>query len=364
MTFDEVIGQSDIKERLLQMVHENRVPHAMLFCGPNGCGKMALATAFGCHLLGNGPMLKKLQHPDLHFTYPTIKLPSMGEHQPVSSDFATEWNDMILRSPYFSMDQWMTAMGANNQQAIITGAESDELSRILSLKSSQGGYKVSIIWLPERMNQTSANKLLKLLEEPPQQTVFIMVSEAPEQLLDTIRSRTQRIDIRRIATEDIQQALITQRGLEEEDARRVARLANGNWLNAINTLDAANEERQFLDFFIMLMRLAYTRNVKELKKWSESMAAQGREKQKRMLTYFSQQVRENFIRNFGIPELNYMTQEEEDFSKKFSRFINEANVIEISELMAKAIRDIGQNANSKVVFFDLALQMIILLIKK
>ena len=364
MTFDEVIGQSDIKERLLQMVHENRVPHAMLFCGPNGCGKMALATAFGCHLLGNGPMLKKLQHPDLHFTYPTIKLPSMGEHQPVSSDFATEWNDMILRSPYFSMDQWMTAMGAANQQAIITGAESDELSRKLSLKSSQGGYKVSIIWLPERMNQTSANKLLKLLEEPPQQTVFIMVSEAPEQLLDTIRSRTQRIDIRRIATEDIQQALITQRGLEEEDARRVARLANGNWLNAINTLDAANEERQFLDFFIMLMRLAYTRNVKELKKWSENMAAQGREKQKRMLTYFSQQVRENFIRNFGIPELNYMTQEEEDFSKKFSRFINEANVIEISELMAKAIRDIGQNANSKVVFFDLALQMIILLIKK
>ena len=346
------------------MVHENRVPHAMLFCGPNGCGKMALATAFGCHLLGNGPMLKKLQHPDLHFTYPTIKLPSMGEHQPVSSDFATEWNDMILRSPYFTMDQWMTAMGAANQQAIITGAESDELSRKLSLKSSQGGYKVSIIWLPERMNQTSANKLLKLLEEPPQQTVFIMVSEAQEQLLDTIRSRTQRIDIRRIATEDIQQALITQRGLEEEDARRVARLANGNWLNAINTLDAANEERQFLDFFIMLMRLAYTRNVKELKKWSESMAAQGREKQKRMLTYFSQQVRENFIRNFGIPELIYMTQEEEDFSKKFSRFINEANVIEISELMAKAIRDIGQNANSKVVFFDLALQMIILLIKK
>ena len=161
------------------MVHENRVPHAMLFCGPNGCGKMALATAFGCHLLGNGPMLKKLQHPDLHFTYPTIKLPSMGEHQPVSSDFATEWNDMILRSPYFTMDQWMTAMGAANQQAIITGAESDELSRKLSLKSSQGGYKVSIIWLPERMNQTSANKLLKLLEEPPQQTVFIMVSEAP-----------------------------------------------------------------------------------------------------------------------------------------------------------------------------------------
>ena len=191
-----------------------------------------------------------------------------------------------------------------------------------------------------------------------------MVSEAPEQLIDTIRSRTQRIDVRRIENDAIMQALVKRRGLEEEDARRIARLANGNWQNAISMLDAANENNQFLDYYKLLMRLAYTRNIKDLKKWSENIAALGREKQKRMLSYFNRQVRENFMNNFGIEELNYMTLEESEFSKKFSRFINEANVIEISELLTKAERDIGQNANAKVVFFDLALQMVVLLIRK
>ncbi len=369
-----VIGQEEVKQRLLQMVREERVPHALMLCGPAGCGKMALALTMATELLstGNGQqaantqaMLQSMQHPDLHFTYPTIKLPSMGsEHQPVSSDFATEWRELLMKSPYFSMDEWMTAMGAANQQAIITGAESDELSRKLSLKSSQGGYKVSIIWLPERMNLTSANKLLKLLEEPPHQTVFIMLCEDPEKLLDTIRSRTQRIDVRRISTDAIEEALVQQRGLDEETAHRVARVSNGSWLRAIEALSMGNENRMFLDMFIMLMRLAFTRNLKELKRWSESVGGYGREKQKRMLTYFMQQVRENFMYNFHVPELSYMTQDEEEFSKKFARFINEANVVEITELLDRALRDIGQNANAKVVFFELALQMIILLRKQ
>ena len=369
-----VIGLEEVKQRLLQMVREERVPHALMLCGPAGCGKMALALTMATELLstGNGQqaantqaMLQSMQHPDLHFTYPTIKLPSMGsEHQPVSSDFATEWRELLMKSPYFSMDEWMTAMGAANQQAIITGAESDELSRKLSLKSSQGGYKVSIIWLPERMNLTSANKLLKLLEEPPHQTVFIMLCEEPEKLLDTIRSRTQRIDVRRISTDAIEEALVQQRGLDEETAHRVARVSNGSWLRAIEALSMGNENRMFLDMFIMLMRLAFIRNLKELKRWSESVGGYGREKQKRMLTYFMQQVRENFMYNFHVPELSYMTQDEEEFSKKFARFINEANVVEITELLDRALRDIGQNANAKVVFFELALQMIILLRKQ
>ncbi|MBQ7471890.1 MAG: DNA polymerase III subunit delta [Prevotella sp.] len=374
MTFDEVIGQEEVKQRLLQMVREERVPHALMLCGSAGCGKMALALAMASELLSIGSaqqsantqaMLQSMQHPDLHFTYPTIKLPSMGsEHQPVSSDFATEWRELLMKSPYFSMDDWMTAMGAANQQAIITGAESDELARQLSLKSSQGGYKVSIIWLPERMNLTSANKLLKLLEEPPRQTVFIMLCEEPECLLETIRSRTQRIDVHRISTEAVEKALVQRRGLDEETAHRVARVANGSWLQAIETLSMGNENRGFLDMFIMLMRLAYSRNIKELKRWSETVGGYGREKQKRMLTYFMQQVRENFMSNFDVPDLNYMTQDEEEFSKKFGRFINEANIIDITELMDKAQRDIAQNANSKVVFFELALQMIILLRQK
>ena len=287
-----------------------------------------------------------------------------SEDQPVSDDFAREWHDLLTRSPYFSLDQWLNAMGATTQQAIITGAESDELSRKLSLKSSQGGYKVSIIWLPERMNATSANKLLKLLEEPPQQTVFIMVSEEPEKLLETIRSRTQRIDIKKIDTQAMEQTLVEQRGIDADAAHRIARAANGNYLKALDELDAGNENHLFFDLFVMLMRLAYKRDIHELKKWSENAAAMGREKQKRMLAYFLRLIRENFIYNFGNGELNYMTQEEEDFARNFARFVNEANVMGISDLLQLCLRDIGQNANAKIVFFDLALKMIVLLIQK
>ena len=197
MHWTEVIGQKEVQERLMQMVGEDRLPHALMLCGPQGVGKMALATAFGCHLLDDGrasskAMLDKLEHPDLHFTYPTIKLPSMStDHKPVSDDFARDWHELIMSGPYFTMDDWMQAMGGENQQAIITAGESDDLVRKLSLKSSQGGYKVSIIWLPERMNIECANKLLKLIEEPPQQTVFIMVCEEPDKLLETIRRREE-----------------------------------------------------------------------------------------------------------------------------------------------------------------------------
>ena len=372
VNWTDVIGQNDVKERLLQMVEDGRVPHAVMLCGPQGCGKMALAMAFASTLLRQGnenanteAMLEKMEHPDLHFTFPTIKGPGMGsEHQPVSDDYIREWRELIAQGPYFTMDQWMSAMNAANQQAIITGAESDELSRRLSLKSSQGGYKVSIIWLPERMNATSANKLLKLLEEPPQQTVFIMVSENPDTLLDTIRSRTQRIDVKRIDVESIEQALVERRGIEPDMAHRLARAANGNWTNAIEALNADNENRMFLDMFKTLMRQAFLKNVKELKRWSETVAAYGRERQKRMLVYFMQMVRENFVYNFKNPELNYMTQDEEDFSRNFSRFINETNVVEMFELMQKAHRDIGQNASAKVVFYELALQIIVLIMRK
>ena len=191
-----------------------------------------------------------------------------------------------------------------------------------------------------------------------------MVCEEPERLLETIRSRTQRIDIKRIDEDSMKTALTERRGIDEESAQRIARLANGNWLKAMEELDTGNESHLFLDMFIMLMRLSYARDVKELKKWSDTVAGYGREKQKRMLTYFSRMIRENFMRNFHNAELNYMTQDEENFSDNFSRFINEANIIEIYELLALAQRDIGQNANAKIVFFDLALQMIVLIIRK
>ena len=371
MGFEQVIGQEETKGRLLQLAEGQRLPHALLFCGPAGCGKMAMAMAFASYLLTSTAdndnarrnaeaMLAQWQHPDLHFTFPVIKpAGTSADHKMVSDDFAKEWHAMVMEGSYFSIDQWLDRMRAANQQAIIYASESDDIIRKLSLKSSQGGYKVSIIWLPERMNGECANKLLKIIEEPPQQTVFLLVSEEPEKLLETIRSRTQRIDMKKIATEAIEQALVERRGINENTAHRIARVANGNWLKALEELDAGNENRLFLDMFITLMRLAYQRNVKELKQWSETVAGFGREKQKRMMTYFLRLVRENFMYNFQNPDLVYMSQEEEDFAKNFARFINESNVVELSELFTKIIRDIGQNANPRIVFFDMALKVIV-----
>ena len=226
MAFEQVIGQLEVQQRLTQMVSEGRLPHAIMLCGPQGCGKKALAIGFAQMLLArtanDEAMLRKLEHPDLHFTYPTIKLPSMGsDHKPVSDDFAKEWHELVMGGPYFTMT------------AIITAGESDELVRKLSLKSSQGGYKISLVWLPERMNTECANKILKLLEEPPSQTVFIMVSEEPDRLLETIRSRVQRIDVKRIADYDVRKALVEKRGLTEDMAQRITRMANGTaWRTA------------------------------------------------------------------------------------------------------------------------------------
>lgn len=379
MQFSEVIGQSEAIGRLLQLVEEQRVPHALMFNGPAGSGKLALALAFASYLLGERhdghslltnnaatanaeAMLGKWQHPDLHFSYPVIRPKGASSDRKITSDdFAKEWRTLIGKTPYFTMDQWMTAMDAENQQAAIFEAESDALAHVLNMKSAMGGYKVSLIWLPERMNITSANKLLKLLEEPPSQTVFLLVSEEPERLLETIRSRVQRFDVHRIDTPDMEQALISRRGLDADMAQRVAHTACGNWLKAMEELDSDSENRQFFDLFVNLMRQAYMREMKGLKNWSDNVASLGREKQRRMLTYFLHLVRENFMFNFQQPALNYMTQEEEKFSQHFARFINERNVVEMAEMLQRTHRDIGQNANAKIQFFNLVLNMIILL---
>lgn len=377
MQFSKVIGQHEAQQRLRQLVDEARVPHALMFTGPEGCGKMAVALAFASFLLGERwdgrsllpterqianaeAMLAKWQHPDLHFSFPVIKPKGAGsDHKVTSDDYAAEWRQMLSASPYFTMEQWMRAIGAENQQAVIYEAESDRLTRKLNMKSSMGGNKVSLVWLPERMNLTCANKLLKLLEEPPVGTVFLLVSEHPELLLETIRSRVQRFDMRRIADDDLQQALVERRGISDDDARRIARTAAGSWLKATELLDAEGEGREFFALFVTLMRKAYTRDVKELKKWSEAVAAFGREKQRRLIAYMLRMVRENFMYNFGNPALCYMTKEEEQFAHNFARFINERNVLPIQRRLQTMTRDIGQNANGKIQFFDMALEMII-----
>ncbi|MDY6241332.1 MAG: DNA polymerase III subunit delta [Prevotella sp.] len=377
MQFSKVIGQKEAQQRLKQLVDEQRIPHAMLITGPEGCGKMAMALAFASFLLGERwdgrsllgsdaeianaeAMLRKWAHPDLHFSFPIIKPKNAGSDRKVACDeYIKEWGQLLDGGPYFTLEQWMKLMNAENQQAQIFEAESDALAHKLYIKSTMGGYKVSLIWLPERMNATCANKLLKLLEEPPMKTVFLLVSEHPELLIDTIRSRVQRFDMRRIDDADIEQALIEQRTIVPADAHRIARIASGNWLKALETLSADNENRQFFDLFVLLMRKAFTRDVKELKHWSETVAAFGREKQRRFITYMLRMIRENFMYNFRQPDLCYMTQQEEAFATKFARFINERNVLIIQQQLQDAMRDIGQNANGKIQFFDFALEMVI-----
>lgn len=379
MKFSEVIGQQQVAERLQQLADQQRVPHAIMICGPQGAGKMALAIAFASYLLGEREdetqiaekernsvaMVRKLEHPDLHFSFPVFKTKSMSaDHKVTSDDFMKDWLQFIKQGPYFTLNQWTGTIGVENQQTKIYVGESDLLTRKLSLTASQGGYKVAIIWLPEKMNAECANKMLKLLEEPTPRTVFILVPEEPEKIIETIRSRTQQIYIKAIQQEEIKKALIKQRGLDEQNATRIARMANGNWLKALEELDSENEKRQFLELFISLMRLTYTKQLGELKTWSENVASLGREKQKQMMEYFLHMVRENFMYNFNQPQLSYMTQDEENFASKFAPFINEANVIQITEQMQRTIPEITQNANPKILFYDMALQLIILIRKK
>jgi len=363
LDFADVIGQHEMIERLSGLADENRLPHAMMLCGPDGCGKMALAISLAKYILNKGTyQVKGISHPDLHFTFPTIKLPKWNsEYKPVSNDFITQWHEMLADGPYFSLADWMEAMHAERQQAIITVGEANDLINKLMMKSNQGGWKINIIWLPERMNIECANKMLKLIEEPPTQTLFILVCREPENLLETIRSRVQRFDLKPISSNDMCQALRQMRGLEPDDAQRITRLSNGNWLAALEELDASNENHQFFNFFVDLMRKAYMKDVKDLKTWAENAASLGREEQKRMLTYFLRMAREAFMYNFRNPELSYMTSEEEQFCVKFARFVNEGNILGFQSLYQTAIRDIGQNANAKIVFFDITMKVAVLL---
>lgn len=370
-----VIGQQEALGRLQQLIDENRVPHAMLITGPAGAGKMAVAMMFARMLLTEGldedkkryacTMLDNFEHPDLYFSYPTIKTKDMPpDYKPQSDDFATEWLQMMKEGPYPTLEEWLTLIDAKTKQSLITVGESNRLIHNLSFNSSQGGYKIDIMWLPERMNLECANKLLKLFEEPPKRTVFILVSEQPENLLETIRSRMQRFDIKKISNDDMQQALIERRQLSADDAMRIAHVANGNWNKALEMLSDDNENKEFLDAFIKLMRLSWMRNIHDLKAWSEDIAEWGRDKLKRMFVYFQHMIRESFMYNFRQPELIYMTREEENFCKNFARFINEANVIDIMKMFDKAYRDIGQNVNAKIVLFDIAINNIVLLLRK
>ena len=382
--FSDIIGQEQTKRQLRQSVREGRIPHAQLFAGISGIGKLQLALAYAQYLncphrtetdsCGTCPtclQFEHLQHPDLHFVFPIVKTDTAD----TCDGFLEPWREIILANGYFDLDEWHKALGVETKQSMIYEKESGEILRKLSLKPYGDGYKVMIIWQPEKMNASSANKLLKILEEPSPKTIFLLVSEHPEELLSTILSRVQTIPIPQLETKTIAAALV-ERGIDATQAADIARIAKGSYLAALKKADASEENQQELRDFIALFRDAYTvgvlkdpqkkfESLKRLRQWSMDMADSkvGREKQKHFLQYAQQQVRENYIRNMAQPDLNYQMEDEREFSVKFAPFIHNGNVEAIMNQLDLAERQIEQNGNAKMIFFDLCLQMIVLIKK-
>ncbi len=374
LNYADIIGQTRIIDHLRGMIRRDEVPHALMLCGPQGSGKMPLALAFARHLLCEHPgedgpceqcsscrMTALWAHPDLHFSFPVYKAKS--SEQPTSGYYMEQWRALITSNPYIDAEMWLDKIKAENQQLYIYVTESDRLQRNLALKSSQGGRRVVVMWLPERMVEATANKMLKIIEEPPSRTHFILASQHPDQLLETIQSRVQRVQLAPLDEHTIMQALVELQDVPAEKAAELAHIVQGNYTLAQKKLEAGNEEELFFELFKKIMRVCYARQTKEMRAWTTQVMDLGRERQKRMLDYFQRQVRENFVRNLHAPSLVYQTREEGKFSDRFYPFINERNVEALTNELSDAQRDIAQNVNGRMVFFDLALKITVLIRK-
>ena len=372
MYFKDIIGQEEIKKRLIHSAQTGVVPHAQLFTEQGGAGAFPLALAYarylncthrtetdGCGTCPSCLKYNELAHPDLHFVFPIVA--KKEKKKEVCDDYLTEWRSFLKERPYFNIDGWLDYIDAGNSQAIIYSKESDEIIRKLNLKIYEATYRILLVWLPEKMHPTCANKLLKVIEEPPLNTVILMVSEIPDQVLGTILSRAQRINVRSIHPEAITSAMVTQFGLAADDAKHVAHLANGNYLKAVEAISLSEENSFYLEQFKTMMRNSWARNVKGMKAMGDILAGIGRERQKNFLQYCQHLIRENFMYRFQSPELNYMNMDEAGFAVKFDPFVNERNVFDIMEELAKAERHITQNVNAKIVFFDLSLRLTVLI---
>lgn len=372
MFFRDIKGHTQVKQSLVNMLAENRVSHAYMFTGAEGSGKLALAIAYAQYLNCTSPVdgdscgecsscrkYSKLVHPDLHFVFPVVKIGS--DNKPVSDTFIKEWRDIVLRKRFFSINQWISSLDAEKKQALIYTQESNEIIKKLSLKTFEGKYKVMIIWLPEKMHLTASNKVLKILEEPPAGTVFILVSDKPDEVISTIVSRTQQIKIPAFADEDIANIITEENGIGRVEAEGFARLAKGNVVAAREIVEGSEELDFFFDNFVFMMRNAYTRSLQDLIAWGDDMSRLSREKQKSFFEYCLRLVRENYILNLKESEMNYMTPREMEFSAKFSPFINDNNVHAMAEEFSLAHSHIAQNGNSRIIFMDLILKIIILI---
>lgn len=368
MLFKDIIGLQAIKEKLIHTVQDQRISHAQLFLGNEGCGNLALAIAYAqyiacpnksdedsCGTCDSCLKFEKLVHPDLHFVFPVATNKSIKK-DPVSNHFISEWRELILENKgYISLADWQEKIETENKQLLIPKKESVEIIKTLSLRTYEAEYKTMIIWFPEKFNIASANTLLKIFEEPPEKTLFILVAYDSEQIINTILSRTQLVKINRIATDDLTNSLSQQFNLTSENATSIATLAEGNYVLAKKLIQEADEN--FFKLFTAWMRIAFKAEVDNLIVFSNDLAKLGREKQKQFLNYSLHIFRESLIQNYGDDGLTRASSKELQFLSKFAPFIHGHNCIEIIDLFNEAIYHIERNANGKIVLLDVSLKL-------
>ena len=373
MLFSNIIGQEEIKERLRQSALQQRLPHAQLFSGVEGVGKLPLALAYAqyinctnrtehdaCGVCPSCIKFNKLIHPDLHFVFPIVK--NESKKMTVCDNFLPDYRGALLTNPYLTINSWLTKIGDGKQGQIYTN-EGDEIIRKLNLKTYESEYKIMIIWQPEKMHESCANRVLKIIEEPPPQTIFLLVSDTPDEIIGTIQSRLQRIPIPPISElELIRQAENTDTFAAEE-LQLLARMAQGSWSRMQALVEEADDMKLNFERFVQMMRFSWVLNIKELRPWVDELVSAGREEEKRFLQYAQRMIRENFVLHLKQPTLNYISKEEQTFADKFSQFINERNVLEMMNELALAEAQIEQNGNGKIILLDLCIKLYRLLKK-
>ena len=381
MLFKEILGLSHIKNHLALSADAGRISHAQLFIGPEGSGILPMAMAYAQYILcGNSGgenengvqacnmKCNALSHPDLHFAFPVSNSNKVKSHA-VSNHYMEEWRQFIQEQPYGNLFDWYRLIGIEKKQGQIGVDEAQDIVKKLALKSYEGGYKVMLIWMADKMNIAAANKLLKLLEEPPEKTVFLLLAEDEEQIIQTILSRCQILHFPPLAEEPIAQALI-KKGLVREEALRIAHEANGNFNKALDLMNKDSEDLVFEKWFVQWVRSAFKAKgnktaIHDLILWGDELAKTGRETQKKFLHYCLAIIRQAMLLNYNVKELAYMRIHMEGFQlDKFAPFIHEGNVLVIIEELEKAMYHVERNGNAKIIFTDLSIKLTRLLHKK
>ena len=371
MKFSDIPGHKIVIEKLLRSVSEERVSHAQLFSGPQGSGKLALALAYAqfvscenrqendsCGICKSCVKYEKMIHPDLHFVFPVIK--GKKPTDPVSDNYIEEWREFVKKSPYFTINKWLDSIEVGNAQGLIFASEAAEIIKKLNLKTFESDYKIMIIWLPEKMHNSAANKLLKMIEEPPEKTLFLLVSEEPDKIIPTILSRCQVIKVPSVAKKELTGWLIRQHGLNEKRATDIAHVVNGDIVRATELAEMEDTLSGNLERFRSLMRFAWKRDVLAIVDWADEIASTGREAQKDFLMFSLRLLRENFMLTLKQQpdKIIFLAGEESEFSNKFHPFINENNIGLLTEELNLCHSQIEANGNAKIIFLDMALKIV------